>query len=98
MAESGAPVRSVGTLGLTFVAVGGVIGSGVLFAPRFAAQQAGPAAVLAWPIAAVMLATVALVYAEISAMLPVVGGLGLLPTFSHGQGVGIAIGWVAWVG
>ena len=83
---------------MTFVAIGGVVGSGVLFAPLFAAQQAGPAAILAWPIAGLMLITVALVYAEVSAMLPVVGGLGLLPTFSHGQGVGIATGWVAWVG
>ncbi|WP_275887092.1 APC family permease [Nocardioides sp. 616] len=98
MDEQQAPNRSIGTLGLTFVAIGGVVGSGVLFAPLFAAQQAGPAAILAWPIAAVMLIAVALVYAEVSAMLPVVGGLGLLPTFSHGQGVGIAISWVAWVG
>ncbi|NPC98929.1 APC family permease [Nocardioides sp. zg-DK7169] len=98
MDESHAPARSVGTLGLTFVAVGGVVGSGVLFAPLFAAQQAGPAAILAWPIAGLMLVTVALVFAEVSAMLPVVGGLGLLPTFSHGQGVGVATGWVAWVG
>ncbi|WP_193604604.1 APC family permease [Nocardioides dongkuii] len=98
MAEPHAPDRSVGTLGLTFVAVGGVVGSGLLFAPLFAAQQAGPAAILAWPVAGLMFIVIALVYAEISAMLPVVGGLGLLPTFSHGQGVGIAIGWVAWVG
>ena len=98
MAEPQAPTRSVGTVGLTFVAVGGVVGSGVLFAPLFAAQQAGPAAIVAWPLAGLMFITVALVFAEISAMLPVVGGLGLLPTFSHGKGVGIAIGWVAWVG
>lgn len=98
MDEAPAPNRSIGTLGLTFVAIGGVVGSGLLFAPLFAAQQAGPAAILAWPIAGLMFITIALVYAEISAMLPVVGGLGLLPTFSHGQGVGIAIGWVAWVG
>jgi len=97
-AAPSAPRRSVGPLGLTFVAVGGVVGSGVLFAPLFAAQQAGPASIIAWPIAGLMLITVALVYAEISAMLPVVGGLGLLPTFSHGQGAGIAIGWVAWIG
>ncbi len=98
MDEAAAPRRSVGTLGLTFVAVGGVVGSGLLFAPLLAAQQAGPAAILAWPIAGLMLITVALVYAELAAMLPVVGGLGLLPTYSHGRGVGIAISWVAWVG
>ncbi|WP_262848000.1 APC family permease [Mumia quercus] len=93
-----APRRSVGPLGLTFVVVGGVVGSGLLFAPLFAAQQAGPAAILAWPLAGLLLITVVLVFAEVSAMLPVVGGLARLPTFSHGPGVGIAIGWVAWVG
>ncbi len=98
MGGSQAPDRSVGTLGLTFVAVGGVVGSGVLFAPLFAARQAGPAAILAWPIAGLMLVTVALVFAEVAAMLPVVGGLGRLPAFSHGPAVGIAVGWVAWVG
>ena len=93
-----APARTVGTLGLTFVAVGGVVGSGLLFAPLFAAQQAGPAAIIAWPLAALMLISIALVFAEVAAMLPVVGGLGRLPTFSHGRGVGVAISWVAWVG
>jgi amino acid transporter len=92
------PQRSVGALGLTFVAVGGMVGSGILFAPLFAARQAGPAAILAWPIGGLMLLSVALVFAEVAAMLPVVGGLARLPTFSHGRGAGIAIGWVAWVG
>ena len=88
----------MGPLALTFVAVGGVVGSGILFAPLFAAQQAGPASILAWPIGGAMLLTVALVFAEVATMLPVVGGLGRLPTYSHGRAVGMAIGWVAWVG
>lgn len=39
--------REVGLIGLTFVAVSGIIGSGWLFAPLMAAQLAGPAALLA---------------------------------------------------
>lgn len=97
-AETSTPERSVGPVALTFVAVGGMVGSGILFAPLFAAQAAGPAAIVAWPIGGLMLITVALVYAEVAAMLPVVGGLGRLPAFSHGRAVGITIGWVAWVG
>lgn len=90
--------RRVGTLSLTFVAVGGVVGSGILFAPLFAAQAAGPAAILAWPIAGVMMILIALTFAEVAAMQPVVGGLGRLPAFSHGPGAGAAVGWVTWIG
>ena len=93
-----APRRAIGTVGLTFVAVGGVIGSGWLFGPLFAAQEAGPAAILAWVIGGAMILVAALTFAEVAAMLPVVGGLGRLPQFSHGNVVGMLIGWTAWVG
>ena len=93
-----APKRSIGVVGLTFVAVGGVIGSGWLFGPLFAAQEAGPSAILAWVIGGAMILVAALTFAEVAAMLPVVGGLGRLPQFSHGNVVGMLIGWTAWVG
>lgn len=96
--NAGVPKRSVGPLGLTFVAVGGMVGSGILFAPLFAARRAGPAAIIAWPVGGLMMLSIALVFAEVAAMLPVVGGLGRMPTFSHGRGVSIVVGWVAWVG
>ncbi|MCD9625146.1 APC family permease [Rhabdothermincola salaria] len=85
-------------MGLTFVAVGGVIGSGWLFGPLFAAQFAGPSSILAWVFGGLMVMIAALTFAEIAAMLPVMGGLGRLPQFSHGRTVGTMIGWTAWVG
>lgn len=97
-AGDAAPQRSIGVVGLTFVAVGGVIGSGWLFGPLFAAQQAGPSAILAWVLGGAMILVAALTFAEVAAMLPVVGGLGRLPQFSHGNVVGMLIGWTAWVG
>ena len=97
-ADGRAPERSVGVVGLTFVAVGGVIGSGWLFGPLFAAQLAGPSSILAWALGGVMILIAALTFAEVAAMLPVVGGLGRLPQFSHGNVVGMLIGWTAWIG
>ncbi|MGI9578834.1 MAG: APC family permease [Microthrixaceae bacterium] len=95
---SGGPTRVIGPIGLTFVAVGGVVGSGWLFGPLFAARVAGPAAIIAWLLGGAMVLVTALPFAEVAAMLPVVGGLGRLPQFSHGSVVGMFIGWVAWIG
>ena len=40
--------RDLGPVGLLFVSLGGVIGSGWLFAALYAAQIAGPAAIVSW--------------------------------------------------
>ncbi len=93
-----APKRAISPLGLTFVAIGGVVGSGWLFGPLFAARAAGPSAIIAWFIGGAMVILAALPFAEVAAMFPVMGGLGRLPQFSHGRVVGMTVGWVAWVG
>jgi len=90
--------RKIGVLGLTMIGVGGVVGSGWLFAPMNAAQQAGPAAVLSWIICGGAILLIALTYAEVCGRLPVAGGLGRLPYFTHGRLVAAAMGWTAWVG
>jgi len=90
--------RSIGLTGLTFIAISGMVGSGWLFGPLFAAQLAGPAAVVAWILAGLAMLLVALTYAETSAMLPIAGGIARLPHFSHGNVVSFFVGWVAWVG
>ncbi|MTH99463.1 APC family permease [Roseibium sp. RKSG952] len=90
--------RNIGLLGLTFVAVSGTLGSGWLFAPLLAAQMAGPAAVLAWVLGGLAVLLLAVTYAEISTLLPVAGGIGRIPHFSHGSVVSVMMGWTAWVG
>jgi len=90
--------REVGLISLTFVGVSGVIGSGWLFAPMLAAQMAGPASLVAWAIGGLAIVLLALSFAEISAMLPVSGGIARVPHFSHGNVVSTAMGWSAWIG
>ncbi len=90
--------RSIGLLGLTFVAISGMLGSGWLFAPELVAQNAGPASIISWVIGAIVILLLALTFAEVSAMLPVAGGLAQVPHFSHGNVVSSAMGWTAWVG
>lgn len=90
--------RDIGLVGLTFVAVGGMIGSGWLFVPLNAAQAAGGAALLAWLIGAVAMLLLALTFAEISAMLPVAGGIATVPYLCHGTVTSMIVGWTAWIG
>ena len=90
--------RQIGLVGLTFIALSGMLGSGWLFAPHLVAQQAGPAALLSWLIGGIVMLLLALTFAEVSAMLPVAGGLARVPYFSHGRLAGVAMGWTAWLG
>lgn len=90
--------RSIGLAGLTFIGIGGVLGSGWLFAPMLAAQQAGPAAVFAWCLGGFAIIIIALPFAEITAMLPEAGAIARLPRYSHGSITSAVIGWSAWLG
>ncbi len=90
--------RDIGLVGLTFISVGGIIGSGWLFGPLLAVKHAGPAAILSWIIGAVAMFILAITFAEISAMLPIPGGIARVPQFSHGNIVSMAMGWTAWIG
>src|SRR3954451_11941584 len=89
--------RSVGFFGLTFISLGSIIGSGWLLGALNAAQQAGPASVLSWLLAAAMLTLLALTYAELGGAYPVAGGCGRFPYYSHGPIVGFTAGWAAWL-
>jgi amino acid transporter len=89
--------RSVGFYGLMFVSLGSIIGSGWLLGALNAAEQAGPASVLSWILAACMLALLALTYAELGATYPVAGGSARFPYYSHGPIAGFTAGWAAWL-
>lgn len=89
--------RSIGKVGLLFTAVGSIIGSGWLFGPYYASQIAGPAALLSWVIGGLLMIIIALTFAELSAMLPVVGGIARFSHFSHGTFVSFTMSWCGWI-
>lgn len=90
--------RRLGLAQLLFVSVGAIIGSAWLFAPLFAAQAAGPAAIVAWLISGGAALLLALVYAELGAAFPVAGGLARFSYLSHGNLVGFVAGMACWLG
>lgn len=90
--------RSIGIGGMTLIGVGGVVGSGWLFAPMLASREAGPAALVSWGVGGLAIFLLALAFAEICSRLPVAGGLGRIPYLTHGRLTAAAMGWSAWVG
>lgn len=97
MSNENAIRREVGTVALMFTGLGSIIGSGWLFGAWRAAQLAGPGAVYAWIIGAVVILFVALTYAELGAMFPESGGAVRYGHYSHGSLVGFVAGWAAWI-
>ncbi len=89
--------RKIGSIGLLAASVGGLVGSGWLFGPLFAAQIAGPAAVLSWIIGGLLMLFVALTFAELAAAFPVAGGMVRFGDMSHGPIVSFGIGWMVWL-
>src|SRR5215203_162763 len=90
--------REVSTVGLLFFSLGSIIGSGWLFGSLYAAQVAGPAAIISWVGGGLVMLILALVHAELGSMYPVAGGSARYPHFSFGSLAGFSIGWIVWIG
>ncbi|MGA5820736.1 APC family permease [Kitasatospora sp. NPDC094028] len=89
--------RSLGTISLTAVGLGSIIGSGWLFGAERAARLAGPASILAWVIGAAVALTIALTYSELGSMFPKAGGMVRYGQYSHGSLAGYLAAWANWI-
>lgn len=89
--------RSLSLTQLLLLGVSAQIGSGWLFGVLAAAGVAGPAAILSWIIASVLVFLIALTYLELGAMLPRSGAIVRYTFLSHGAFSGWIIGWAYWL-
>lgn len=89
--------KQLSTLGLLWISLTSMIGSGWLFGSLYSAHYAGPAAILAWPIAGFLLLFVALAYAEVATLFPTPGILSRLPLYTHGRLVSVITSGLAWL-
>ncbi|MEP6482811.1 MAG: APC family permease [Rudaea sp.] len=89
--------RDVGPFALMLTGLGSIIGSGWLFGAWRAAGIAGPDAIWAWVIGAIVITTIALTYAELGAMFPESGGMVRYSHYSHGSLVGFIGAWANWI-
>src|ERR1700722_17373036 len=89
--------REVGFIGAVWASESSIIGSGWLFGSLYAAQVAGPAAIIAWVIGGGAVVALALVHAELGGLFPVAGGTARFPHFAFGSVAGISFGFFSWV-
>jgi len=85
--------RSLNKFELLYLSLGGVIGSGWLFASLSTGAYAGGSAILSWIVAGILVMFVGLAYAELGAAIPKSGGITRYPHYTHGGVVGYMITW-----
>jgi APA family basic amino acid/polyamine antiporter len=95
MAEDEGRLRRVlGPVGLTSLGVGAIIGAGIfVMTGRVAAENAGPAVMLSYVVAAVGCAFAALCYAEFASLAPVAGSAYTYAYSTLGELIAWIIGW-----
>ena len=89
--------RTISIPALLLASVSAIIGSGWLFTAYYTAELAGPAALLAWVIGGCAFILVAFVFAELSAMIPIVGSSTRIPLYTHGTLVSFLFSWIIWL-
>jgi amino acid transporter len=87
----------MGFIGAVWASESSIIGSGWLFGALYAAQAAGPAAIIAWVIGGVAVVVLGLIHAELGAMYPVSGGTARFPHFAFGAIAGMSFGFFSWL-
>lgn len=96
MAEDASPRlrRAVGLLGLTAIALNGVVGSGIFVLPATVFGLTGPAGPVAHLLAATLMAMVVLCFAEAGSLFDDTGGPYLYARAAFGGFPGFLVGWM----
>jgi len=90
--------RDLGLWAVVFLATGAILGPAVGFTPASVLALAGPAGMLSWIIAFVLILAVAMSYVELGTMWPRAGGVAFYPAKSSGPVVGVMNAWGSLVG
>ena len=89
--------RNISKTSLLFLSIGSIVGSGWLFGSFYTAQTAGPAAIISWILGGLCVGMIALIFAELSTMLPLSGGSTAYSLISHGKMTGAIFAWITWL-
>ena len=97
--EGSGMLRTLSTLDLTFLGIGGIIGSGVFVLTGIgAARYAGPGIVLSFIAAGLLCMLVGLAYAELASLIPAAGSAYAYTFASLGEGMAFLCGWSLIIG
>ncbi|AEE87313.1 Amino acid transporter [Francisella cf. novicida Fx1] len=93
-------MKKLSTMAVVFISTGGMIGSGWLFSPYYGFQTAGQGVIISWFITALLTLLVALCFAEVASMLPIVSGAMRFLRITHSRTLGflfVALGWISYL-
>jgi amino acid transporter len=90
-------LRAVGLVGLTAIALNGVIGSGIFKLPADVYRLIGPASLTAYLLAAVLVALVVACFAEAGSRSDETGGPYLYARDAFGEFAGFLVGWLFFI-
>ncbi|HJV46107.1 MAG TPA: amino acid permease [Bacillota bacterium] len=86
--------RSISWKQGTAMAIGSVLGSGILILPAVTAQVAGPASIIAWIVMSILAIPLALTLGRLAATIPNAGGIIAYAREAFGPMVGSITGWL----
>ena len=90
--------NKIGLVSAIFLGVSSILGSGWLFAPYKAAQEAGPASIYSWIVGAIAISLLALCFAEVASIYPFRGLSAIVATLSHNRFFGFPFAICNWLG
>jgi len=84
-------------MALLFASVSAILGSGWLFTAFYTAKITGPSAILSWLVGGILIGIVAFTFAELCAMIPIMGSSSRIPHYTHGTVVSFLFAWIIWL-
>ena len=89
--------QKISTPNMLAASIVGMVGSGWLLGPLVCANVAGPAAILTWVLAGLMMTVVAATFVQLASKLPTTGGTVRFFQMSYGHFAGFCFSWIAWL-
>ncbi|MFT4693962.1 MAG: amino acid transporter [Francisella sp.] len=93
-------MKKLSTISVIFISTGSMIGSGWLFSPYYGYQTAGGGVIFSWLITAMLTLFVAVCFAEVASMIPIVSGAMRFLRITHSRTLGfvfMVLGWVSYL-
>lgn len=78
----------------TAMAIGSVLGSGILVLPAITAEQAGPASLISWVMMSILAIPMALTLGRLATKIPNAGGIAAYARNAFGPIAGSMVGWI----
>jgi amino acid transporter len=89
--------KKLSTFHLTLLSTGGMIGAGWLFSPFYGFQTAGTGVIFSWLITIAITLVIALSFAEVSSLLPIVGGVSRFVSLTHNRTITFIFMGLTWI-